>query len=83
MMKVAYFDCMSGISGDMTLSALLDVGARLESVQDAVESMGLSGVRLEVGSTARKGFRGLLLGGKHLAARVSTPEDILSNASNA
>jgi uncharacterized protein (TIGR00299 family) protein len=65
MMKVAYFDCMSGISGDMTLSALLDVGARLESVQDAVESMGLSGVRLEVGSTARKGFRGLLLRIEH------------------
>ena len=26
MMKIAYFDCFSGISGDMVLGALIDAG---------------------------------------------------------
>ena len=34
-MTIAYFDCFSGISGDMTLGALLDCGAE-RSVLDAV-----------------------------------------------
>jgi len=27
-MKIAYFDCFSGISGDMILGALIDAGTR-------------------------------------------------------
>ncbi|MBI4335304.1 MAG: DUF111 family protein, partial [Candidatus Omnitrophica bacterium] len=28
-MKIAYFDCFSGISGDMTVGAFLDAGLKL------------------------------------------------------
>lgn len=59
-MKIVYLDCQSGISGDMTLAALLDVGASLDKVQSGIESLGIS-VNLTTETTSRKGFRGLKL----------------------
>jgi|JI6StandDraft_1071083.scaffolds.fasta_scaffold41443_2 uncharacterized protein (TIGR00299 family) protein len=64
-MRIAYFDCWSGISGDMTVSALLDAGAELSSIQSAVDSMGLAGVLATASQTTRKGFRGLLFSVTH------------------
>src|SRR5215213_6397687 len=40
-MRVAHFDCFSGISGDMTLAALLDAGVPAEPVIAGVASLGL------------------------------------------
>lgn len=40
-MTIAYFDCFSGISGDMTLGALLDCGAQRGVLDAAVEALGL------------------------------------------
>ena len=40
-MKVAYFDCFAGISGDMTLGALLDCGAERAQLDAVVEALGL------------------------------------------
>lgn len=48
MSKVAYFDLSSGISGDMMLGALLDLGARECVLDDVVGSLGLKGVHLEI-----------------------------------
>src|SRR5947199_9859889 len=39
---VAYFDCYSGISGDMTLGALIDAGADAKLLDAAVNALGLS-----------------------------------------
>ena len=41
MARIAYFDCLSGISGDMTLGALIDLGVETEAIESAVRSMGL------------------------------------------
>src|SRR5215470_16959127 len=56
---VAYFDCFSGISGDMTLGALLDAGADRAVLDAAVEALGLAG---EVRVHARHEERGHLGG---------------------
>ena len=38
---IGYFDCFSGISGDMTLGALADAGVDPRTIQSAVSSLGL------------------------------------------
>ena len=35
-MKIAYFDCIAGASGDMLLGALVDAGLPVERLHDAV-----------------------------------------------
>jgi uncharacterized protein (TIGR00299 family) protein len=38
-MKAAYFDCFSGISGDMTLGALIDAGCPLERLRSELKGL--------------------------------------------
>ncbi|HEV3259440.1 MAG TPA: nickel pincer cofactor biosynthesis protein LarC [Gemmataceae bacterium] len=54
-MRVAHFDCFSGISGDMTLAALLDSGVDAAAVTDGLASLHLP-VRLEVERVRKGGF---------------------------
>jgi pyridinium-3,5-bisthiocarboxylic acid mononucleotide nickel chelatase len=57
-MKIAYLDCLSGISGDMTLGALVDSGVDLAAIHAGIDSLGLPGVKLTANEVKRKGFRG-------------------------
>ncbi|HOM70740.1 MAG TPA: nickel pincer cofactor biosynthesis protein LarC [Armatimonadota bacterium] len=52
-MKIAYFDCFAGISGDMTLGALIDAGADVEKLQDALSGLHLHGYKIEVKSVEK------------------------------
>jgi pyridinium-3,5-bisthiocarboxylic acid mononucleotide nickel chelatase len=53
--RVAHFDCFSGISGDMTLAALIDAGVDAEAVRGAIASLGLP-VTVEVEKVRKGGF---------------------------
>ena len=54
-MKICYFDAFSGISGDMTVGALLDAGADWNGLRSALDSLQLNATfRLE--KTKRKGM---------------------------
>jgi pyridinium-3,5-bisthiocarboxylic acid mononucleotide nickel chelatase len=54
--RIGYFDCFSGISGDMTLGALADAGVDPRAIQSAVASLGLP-CELAFEPVRRGGFR--------------------------
>ncbi len=56
-MKIAYLDCISGISGDMTLGALVDAGVELSAIQAGIDSLNLPSCRLVADEVKRRGFR--------------------------
>ncbi len=56
-MRVVYFDCFSGISGDMVLGGLLDAGASLPKVQEAIRSLGLPDIDIRTSNVLKNGFR--------------------------
>jgi uncharacterized protein (TIGR00299 family) protein len=57
-MRIAYFDCPSGASGDMVLGALVDAGCDLGALEDALASLKIEGWRLEARTVERGGLRG-------------------------
>ncbi|HEX3683015.1 MAG TPA: nickel pincer cofactor biosynthesis protein LarC [Bryobacteraceae bacterium] len=54
-MKTCYFDAFSGISGDMTVGALVDAGADWDALQAALTSLNL-GASFRLEKTRRKGI---------------------------
>jgi uncharacterized protein (TIGR00299 family) protein len=52
----AYFDCFSGISGDMTLGALIDLGVSPGWLQDELTRLPLKGFQLAVTPVVRSGI---------------------------
>ena len=40
-LRIAYFDCFSGISGDMVLGALVDAGVELREIEAGLRGLGL------------------------------------------
>src|SRR5262245_33414293 len=67
MSTAIYFDCFSGISGDMALGALLDAGLPLEALRAELAKLNLPGWSID----AERGVRRYLAGTR---ARVHAPE---------
>ena len=56
MTRVLYLDCLSGISGDMLLGALVDVGLSIDDLRTELAKLPLEGYRLESTQTERAGL---------------------------
>ena len=54
---IAYFDCFSGISGDMTLGALIDLGVPPAWLKESIATLPLSGFDIEVSDVVYNGIR--------------------------
>jgi pyridinium-3,5-bisthiocarboxylic acid mononucleotide nickel chelatase len=55
-MKLAYFDCFSGISGDMTLGALVDAGCSVEHLRVELRGLQVSGWELTAEKVWKSGM---------------------------
>ena len=56
--RVIYFDCFSGISGDMILGALVSLGVDIKEIQSCLKSLNLKGCKLNSRQVKRNGFIG-------------------------
>lgn len=56
---IAYFDCFSGIAGDMLLGALLDCGVPLDKLRQGLKSLPVEGWQLETTPVLKSGIHAL------------------------
>lgn len=56
MTRVAYLDCPAGISGDMLLGALIDVGWPEQNLRELISKLKLGDVQLKVDRVSKRGI---------------------------
>lgn len=69
-MKTLYLDLTTGLSGDMLMAALLDLGLSIEKIEDALSSLELDGYDLQIKRVQKKG-----LGGLHFRVQLLKEEE--------
>jgi len=60
-LRIAYFDCFSGVSGDMILGALVDAGLEVSALEAELGQLPVRGFRLQAEKTTRRGVSGTKL----------------------
>ena len=58
-MKVAYFDCFAGISGDMVLGALIDLGLSPKYLEKELKKLNIPDFKLKVKNVKKNGISGV------------------------
>lgn len=54
--RILYLECASGISGDMTVAALLDLGADEKKLRQALDSLQLDGAQVHISRVKKSGL---------------------------
>ena len=54
--RILYLECRSGISGDMTVAALLDLGADENKLREALDSLPLDGYEIRISRVKKSGL---------------------------
>jgi uncharacterized protein (TIGR00299 family) protein len=84
MTKIAYFDCFSGISGDMTLGALVDAGVHVEQLGNELEKLNVDGWHISAERVVRYGIAGTRMHvdapEQHVHRHLSDIADILHSS---
>jgi uncharacterized protein (TIGR00299 family) protein len=62
MSQIAYFDCFSGIAGDMVLGAMVDAGVPVEAIAGPLGKLSIEPFRLEVSTVERHGLAATQVG---------------------
>ena len=57
-MKIAYFDCFAGASGDMILGALMDAGLPVDTLKEELDKLGLTHYDLQIKKVLKRGIGG-------------------------
>lgn len=60
-MRIAYFECFAGASGDMILGALVDAGLDLDLLKQELAKLKLSHYEISAGKTVKHGIAGISL----------------------
>ena len=68
-MKAAYFDCFSGISGDMTLGALVDAGCPLERLREDLKGLEVPDWQISAEKVWKNG-----MAATHVSVRTKDPQ---------
>src|SRR6185503_1849007 len=55
-MRVVYFDCFAGVSGDMIVGALLDLGVDFDTLKRELSSLAISSYGLNIRRVERSGI---------------------------
>jgi len=83
-MKQAYFDCFSGISGDMTLGALVHAGVPLDHLRNELKALDVPGWELRAENVWKNGMAAtyvqVITQESHTHRSLSTIETILQNS---
>ena len=58
-MKIAYFDCFAGASGDMIVAAMLDAGLDAEFLKAQLATLGIENLDIKITETKRAGLRAI------------------------
>lgn len=54
--ETLYFECYSGISGDMAVAAMIDLGADTDALDRALSSLSIGGFRTEISRVTKSGI---------------------------
>ena len=57
-MKILYYDCFAGISGDMNLGAMIDAGVPADYLIREISKLGVKGYSIEVSNSLKMGISG-------------------------